>query len=79
MKGLIRPRLERSVGRPQKLSLKVGDTSQNVAKSLFGIKSDKHASRIEQDYVLSKPHCNCQQVDEPTGLARTVPEKVLLP
>ena len=36
------PRPKRPVGRPPKLVLKIDDTPQNVARSLFGTKSDKN-------------------------------------
>ena len=41
MKEPIEPRPKRPVGRPPKLVLKIDDTPQNVARSLFGIRSDK--------------------------------------
>ena len=41
MKEPIEPRPKRPVGRPPKLVLKINDTPQNVARSLFEIRSDK--------------------------------------
>lgn len=37
----IEPRPKRPVGRPPKMVVKIADTPQNVARSLFGIRSDK--------------------------------------
>ena len=41
MKEPVDPRPKRPVGRPPKLVVKIDDTPQNVARSLFGIRSDK--------------------------------------
>ena len=40
---------KRPVGRPPKLALRIEDTPQNVARSLFGIKSDKYAPKDNQE------------------------------
>ena len=37
----VEPRPKRPVGRPPKLVVKIDDQPRNVARSLFGIKSDK--------------------------------------
>ena len=37
----VEPRPKRPVGRPPKLVVQIDDTPQNVARSLFGIRSDK--------------------------------------
>ena len=36
------PAAKRPVGRPPKMVVKIDDTPENVAKSMFGIPSDKH-------------------------------------
>ena len=43
------PRPKRPVGRPPKLVLKIDDTPQNVARSLFGIRSDKVRRKPQQN------------------------------
>ena len=35
---------KRPVGRPPKMVVKIDDTPENVAKAMFGIKSDKPAA-----------------------------------
>ena len=43
------PATKRPVGRPPKMVVKIDDTPENVAKSMFGIPSDKRPPKRPDD------------------------------
>ena len=72
--GTRPPAAKRPVGRPPKMVVKIDDTPENVAKSMFGIKSGQTRQKgkhMTSETTTRRPPINLEMIGVPVGATLT--------